>query len=111
PLICPHGHVDPAILADDVPFADPARLIGVPDHYVTRMLLSQGIPPARLGVPFSAGGAARDPDDAPEADGREIWRRFATHWHLFRGTPSRQWLGVGVHDQYGVPRVVPGGAR
>ena len=51
PLICPHGHVDPRILADDEPFGDPAQLLVVPDHYVTRMLLSQGIPPGRLGVP------------------------------------------------------------
>ena len=46
PLISPHGHVDPGVLANDEPFPDPARLIIVPDHYLTRMLLSQGIPPA-----------------------------------------------------------------
>ena len=43
PLISPHGHVDPGLLAADEPFGDPARLLIVPDHYVTRMLLSQGI--------------------------------------------------------------------
>ncbi len=80
PLICPHGHVDPVILADDPAFGDPARLLIVPDHYLTRMLLSQGIPPRRLGV------------GDPDADGREIWRLFADNWYLFRGTPSRLWL-------------------
>ena len=85
PLISPHGHVDPGILADDEPFGDPAQLLIVPDHYVTRMLLSQGIPPSRLGVRSRTG-------EAVESDGRTIWRLFAANWHLFRGTPSRLWL-------------------
>ncbi|MEV6631039.1 glucuronate isomerase [Actinoplanes sp. NPDC051470] len=96
PLICPHGHVDPALLAEDRPFPDPARLLVVPDHYVTRMLLSQGIRPGRLGVP------ARDGSDEPvETDGRVIWRLLAENWHLFRGTPSRLWMErtfAGVFD-------------
>jgi glucuronate isomerase len=85
PIISPHGHVDPGILADDAPFPDPARLIIVPDHYLTRMLLSQGIPPQQLGVVTTNGGEI-------ETDGRTIWRTFAEHWYLFRGTPSRLWL-------------------
>ncbi|GIE55229.1 glucuronate isomerase [Actinoplanes octamycinicus] len=85
PLISPHGHVDPALLADDEPFPDPARLFVVPDHYVTRMLASQGIPPARLGVPSIDGSEV-------ETDGRAIWRLLAANWHLFRGTPSRLWI-------------------
>ncbi|MDY7088667.1 MAG: glucuronate isomerase [Actinomycetota bacterium] len=85
PLISPHGHVDPALLAGDEPFGDPARLLIVPDHYVTRMLLSQGIPPDRLGVPRRDGGPV-------ETDPRTIWRLLAANWHLFRGTPSRLWL-------------------
>lgn len=95
PLISPHGHVDPGILADDAPFPDPARLIIVPDHYLTRMLLSQGVTPADLGVPTV--------DDQPsEADGRRIWRTFAQHWHLFRGTPSRLWLEQTFIEVFGV---------
>ncbi|MGW4943267.1 glucuronate isomerase [Actinoplanes sp. NPDC004185] len=85
PLISPHGHVDPGLLAEDEPFPDPARLIIVPDHYITRMLLSQGIPLARLGVPSRTG-------DPVETDPRAIWRLLADNWHLFRGTPSRLWL-------------------
>ncbi|MFY1634534.1 glucuronate isomerase [Solwaraspora sp. WMMB335] len=96
PIISPHGHVDPAILADDEPFPDPARLIVVPDHYVTRMLLSQGIAPGELGVPTRPGILARPPagdgEYRTEADGRASWRRLAANWHLFRGTPSRLWL-------------------
>ncbi|MFY1674818.1 glucuronate isomerase [Plantactinospora sp. WMMB334] len=95
PLISPHGHVDPGILADDVAFPDPARLIIVPDHYLTRMLLSQGVTPAELGVPAVDGGTV-------ETDGRTIWRRFAAHWHLFRGTPSRLWLEETFRNVFGV---------
>jgi glucuronate isomerase len=95
PLICPHGHVDPAILADDAPFPDPARLLIVPDHYLTRMLLSQGVTPGRLGVPTVTG-------EPVETDGRTIWRTFAAHWHLYRGTPSRLWLEQTLTDVFGV---------
>ncbi|MQA79746.1 MAG: glucuronate isomerase [Streptosporangiales bacterium] len=95
PLICPHGHVDPAILADNASFPDPARLIIAPDHYLTRMLLSQGIPPAGLGVPTITG-------EPVETDGRVIWRTFADNWHLFRGTPSRLWLERTLTDVFGV---------
>ncbi|HZA31616.1 MAG TPA: glucuronate isomerase, partial [Propionibacteriaceae bacterium] len=56
PLICMHGHVEPEVFADDIPFADPAQLLIVPDHYVFRMLASQGIEPAQLGVPRLDGG-------------------------------------------------------
>jgi glucuronate isomerase len=95
PLISPHGHVDPGILADDRPFGDPARLLIVPDHYVTRMLLSQGIAPARLGVPRRDGTPT-------ETDGRTIWRLLAANWHLFRGTPSRLWLERTFSTVFGV---------
>ena len=96
PLISPHGHVDPAILADDAPFPDPARLLVVPDHYLTRLLLSQGVPSCALGVP------ALDGDVEVQQDGREIWRTFVAHWHLFRGTPSRLWLEQTFADVFGV---------
>ncbi|HEX6336035.1 MAG TPA: glucuronate isomerase [Jiangellaceae bacterium] len=95
PLICPHGHIEPGLLADDRPFGDPARLLIVPDHYLTRMLLSQGVPPSRLGVPTVNGEPA-------ETDGRTIWRTFAEHLYLFRGTPSRLWLEKTFTDVFGI---------
>ncbi|MEU4557889.1 glucuronate isomerase [Actinoplanes sp. NPDC023936] len=97
PLISPHGHVDPALLADDTPFPDPARLFVVPDHYVTRMLASQGIPQSRLGVPSIDGSAV-------ETDGRAIWRLLAENWHLFRGTPSRLWTEKVFREVFGVEK-------
>lgn len=85
PIVSPHGHTDPAWYALDERFPDPAQLMVVPDHYVFRMLMSQGVPLEDLGVPRADGGPV-------ETDGRTIWRRFADHYHLFRGTPSRIWL-------------------
>lgn len=95
PLICPHGHVDPTILAEDRSFPNPAQLIVVPDHYLTRMLNSQGIPPSQLGVPTRDGTPV-------ETDGRTIWRRLAEHWYLFRGTPSRLWTERVLSEVFGI---------
>jgi glucuronate isomerase len=95
PLICPHGHVDPAILANDTPFPEPASLIVVPDHYIVRMLYSRGAPMESLGIP------ARD--GAPvESDPRRIWQIFADNVHLFHGTPTGAWLDHELHEVFGV---------
>ena len=52
PIISPHGHVDPRLLADEnASFGTPADLFIIPDHYVFRMLYSQGVPLEALGVP------------------------------------------------------------
>jgi glucuronate isomerase len=99
PLISMHGHVEASVLADDEAFPDPAQLLVVPDHYVTRMLVSQGVLLEELGVPRRDGGPV-------ETDGRAIWRRFCAGWHLFRGTPSRYWLEQELHDLFDV-RVQP----
>src|SRR5688500_5367201 len=85
PLVSPHGHTDPRWYAESAPFPDPAQLLIVPDHYVFRMLYSQGVRLEDLGVPTTGGSAV-------ETDGRTIWRRFAENYHLFRGTPTRLWL-------------------
>jgi glucuronate isomerase len=95
PLVCPHGHVDPRILAEDTPFPDPAQLLVIPDHYVTRMLYSQGVPLERLGVPSLDGTPV-------ETDPRAIWQLFADHFHLFRGTPSGCWLKHELADVFGI---------
>jgi glucuronate isomerase len=85
PIVSPHGHTDPAWFATNDPSADPAQLLIVPDHYVFRMLYSQGIPLDALGIPTVDGSAT-------ESDPRKIWRLFAENYRLFRGTPSRLWL-------------------
>lgn len=85
PIVSPHGHTDPAWYAEDEPFPDPARLFVIPDHYIFRMLHSQGVGLEDLGIAPRDGGA-------PAADPREVWRLFARHYYLFRGTPTRMWL-------------------
>src|SRR5512143_1526830 len=85
PIVSPHGHTDPQWFADDTPFANASALFITPDHYVFRMLYSQGVPLEALGIPRRDGGPV-------EADARKIWRTFARHYHLFRGTPTRLWL-------------------
>lgn len=95
PLISMHGHVEAAVLANDEPFADPARLLVIPDHYVTRMLGSQGVSLESLGV-------GRRDGVPVEADPRAIWRAFCAGWRYFRGTPSRLWLTQQLHDIFGV---------
>jgi glucuronate isomerase len=94
PIVSPHGHTDPRWFAQDAPFADPAQLLVTPDHYVFRMLHSQGVPLESLGVPRVDGGAS-------ETDGRKIWRCFAQHYHLFRATPSRLWLDHAFETVFG----------
>ncbi|MCB1372961.1 MAG: glucuronate isomerase, partial [Rhodobacteraceae bacterium] len=95
PIISPHGHTDPRWYAENAPFPDPAQLFVVPDHYVFRMLCSQGVPLAALGVPRSDGGPT-------ETDGRKIWHRFAENYHLLRGTPSRLWLDHTFETVFGL---------
>lgn len=96
PLVCPHGHVDPQLLADpDARLGDPATLLIVPDHYVFRMLYSQGVPMEDLGVPSRDGTPV-------ETDPRTIWRTFCAHFHLFRGTPTGTWLKAELIDLFGV---------
>ncbi|SFR52982.1 glucuronate isomerase [Yoonia tamlensis] len=95
PIISPHGHCDPSWFANNARFPDPAQLIVVPDHYVFRMLVSQGVPMASLGVPRVDGGAV-------EADPRKIWHCFAQNYHLLRGTPSAMWLDHSFEHVFGI---------
>ncbi|MFZ5964664.1 glucuronate isomerase [Thalassococcus sp. BH17M4-6] len=95
PILSPHGHTDPRWFAENAAFPDPARLFVTPDHYVFRMLHSQGIPLEDLGVPRADGGKS-------EQDPRRIWRLFASHYHLFRGTPSRLWIDHALQEVFGV---------
>jgi glucuronate isomerase len=97
PIVSPHGHTDPQWFADNAPFRDPASLFIVPDHYVFRMLYSQGIQLEALGV-----ARVDDPGAMPRYDPRAIWRLFAAHYHLFRGTPTRLWLDHAFHTVFGI---------
>jgi glucuronate isomerase len=96
PLICPHSHVDPRMFADpDYSFGTPTKLILVPDHYIFRMLYSQGIPLERLGIPRRDGGPV-------EQDPRRAWQIFADSFHLFRGTPTGMWLAHEFREVFGI---------
>lgn len=86
PLLCPHGHTDARWFADDERFANPTELLIRPDHYLLRMLYSQGVALEDLGV------RSQCAEERPTPCPRTIWRCFARHYHLFRGTPSRTWL-------------------
>ena len=99
PLVCPHGHVDPRLFSDpNATFGSPAELFIIPDHYVTRMLYSQGIPLEKLGVPRIDGANL----DGAETDHRAIWRIFCANFHLFRGTPSGVWLSHELSEVFGI---------
>ncbi|MGK2927740.1 MAG: glucuronate isomerase [Lysobacterales bacterium] len=95
PIVSPHGHTDPAWFALNEPFPDAATLLVIPDHYVFRMLYSQGVPLERLGIPTIDGTPV-------EADPRKIWRLFAANYHLFQATPSRIWLDHVFQELFGL---------
>ncbi len=102
PLICPHGHVDPRLLADpDYSFGTPVDLLIIPDHYIFRMLYSQGIPLETLGIP-------RKDSEAVESDHRKIWQTVCDHWYLFRGTPTGIWLRDELRDVFGIAQRING---
>jgi glucuronate isomerase len=84
PIVSPHGHTDPEWFAADRSFPNATDLLLAPDHYLYRMLYSQGVPMEALGVPTRRGAGAADP--------RAAWRLFAANQRLFRGTPSAVWL-------------------
>jgi glucuronate isomerase len=94
PIVSPHGHTDPAWFATDAPWSNPTELLLAPDHYLYRMLYSQGVPLDALGVPSRAGPSGAEP--------REAWRLFAAHYYLFRGTPSRLWLDHVFAELFGM---------
>lgn len=102
PIVSPHGHVDPALLADEnATFGTPADLFIIPDHYVFRMLYSQGVPLEALGIPRRDGGPV-------ETDHRKIWQVFADHFYLFRGTPSGVWLAHELYEVFGIRQKLTG---
>jgi glucuronate isomerase len=91
PIISPHGHTQARWFAENEPFADPAKLFVQPDHYIFRMLYSQGISLDDLEI------------GKPEIQNpRQVWRVFASHYYLFRGTPTRMWLDFAFQELFGL---------
>ena len=95
PIISPHGHTDPAWFALNEPFENATSLLITPDHYVFRMLYSQGVPLTELGIKGNQG-------KLKESDPRKIWRTFAEYFYLFQGTPSRIWFEDALEGIFGI---------
>jgi glucuronate isomerase len=93
PLVSPHGHTDACWFAEDVNFPDPAHLFVTSDHYVFRMLYSQGVPFEQLGI-----------NSSERIDPRSIWKVLAQHYYLFRGTPTRLWLDFVFQELFGLDK-------
>ena len=91
PIISPHGHADPRWFAENEPFSNPTNLFVVPDHYIFRMLYSQSVSLEELGI------GSTSPEDP-----RRVWRIFAQHYYLFRGTPTRLWLDFAFQELFGL---------
>jgi glucuronate isomerase len=91
PIVSPHGHTEAAWFAQNQPFPNPAQLFVQPDHYVYRMLYSQGISLEDLEI---AQPVLKNP--------RKVWRIFAQYYYLFRGTPTRIWLDFAFHELFGL---------
>jgi glucuronate isomerase len=91
PIISPHGHTQAAWFVHNQPFPNPAKLFVQPDHYVYRMLYSQGVSMDDLEIGV-----------AEMKDPRRVWRIFAEHYFLFRGTPTRMWLDYAFQESFGL---------
>ncbi len=100
PILSPHGHTDPAWFAANSPFPNPTALLLQPDHYIFRMLYSQGIALESLGIPDAQGRTG-------DVDPRAVWRLFAANYFLFRGTPTRLWLDHVFEHLFGLPTSSP----
>lgn len=95
PIISPHGHTDPRWFADNQPFADATQLLLQPDHYLLRMLYSQGISFESLGLPAADGSK-------PDVDPAQVWQLFGEHYTLFQGTPTRLWMDHVFGEVFGI---------
>lgn len=101
PIVSPHGHVDPKLFAENQPFPDPTELILIPDHYVFRMLYSQGILMESLGIPSTDGSSVA-------TDHRKIWQIFGENFYLFAGTPTGIWLNHEFSVVFGITEILTG---
>lgn len=94
PIVSPHGHCDAQLLGDDSLLGQPAAALVIPDHYLLRMLYSQGVPLSELGLTVAG-------DTNPARNDLEVWRTFAANYHLFRATPSKAWLDHTISEVFG----------
>ncbi|MFC1560958.1 glucuronate isomerase [Candidatus Latescibacterota bacterium] len=101
PIISPHGHVNPVIFADNQPFPNPTELVIIPDHYIFRMLYSQGITLESIGIP-------RIDEEPVETDSRKIWQIFCENFYLFSGTPTGVWLHHEFSTVFGIDEKLNG---
>lgn len=101
PIVAPHGHVDPSMFAENKPFPDPTELLIIPDHYIYRMLYSQGIQLEELGIPTLDGSPV-------ETDHRKIWQIFGDHFYLYAGTPTGAWLNTEFYTVFGIREKLTG---
>ena len=98
PIISPHGHADPRWFALNEPLADPTSALVQVDHYVYRMLYSQGIELEQLGISRTG--------ELPVVSQREAWRTFASNYRLFRGTPVRLWFDYVFSEVFGIGAIL-----
>ncbi|HEY0264532.1 MAG TPA: glucuronate isomerase [Granulicella sp.] len=96
PIISPHGHTQAGWFAENKPFPDPASLFIIPDHYIYRMLYSQG------DITLDDVGVGTGTPERPVKDPRGIWQLFAERYFLFRGTPTRLWLDYVFEEVFGL---------
>ena len=99
PIISPHGHCDPSWFSENKRFPNPAQLFVTPDHYIFRMLVSQGLTLNELGI--------KTLDDSVfENDPQKIWKKFSENYYLFRGTPTAMWLDYSFEKVFGITELL-----
>jgi glucuronate isomerase len=97
PIVSPHGHVDPRLLLENKPFANPAELFIYFDHYVTRLLHANGVALSKITKTYGV-------------DAREAWRELFANWHVLLGTASGYWLTQEFETLFDL-RVTPSAAN
>ena len=97
PIISPHGHCDPKWFAENENFPDPTDLFVTPDHYIFRMLVSQGYSLDQIGI-------NPEKENDHKFSSQEIWKIFSSNYYLFRGTPSEMWLNYSFEKVFGLSK-------
>ncbi len=98
PIISPHGHTDPRWFSENKNFQGLAETFIIPDHYLLRMLYSQGLELADFGVGKKG--------EKLQYDDRKVWRHFAKNYFLFRGTPTALWMNAVFHEVFGLDKLL-----